>query len=203
MKPVQPSDTLAEVVGSKAIPRTEVTKKLWAYIKKNGLQDKKNKRMIKADDNAEGRVRRQGDGQHVRDDEAGQQAPQVSTHGMTRLLGTPGASLRISHAPRPRPRTPHRDVNSSPSYEPTPLSSRALPAVHRQRLRRADLRDRLVPAAAAGHRLVGDLARHPARHVHGRHVPRQPAAAADDLRARSIRCASTRRSSSASACSAC
>ena len=39
------------MVGSKAIPRTEVTKKLWAYIKKNGLQDKKNKRMIKADDN--------------------------------------------------------------------------------------------------------------------------------------------------------
>ena len=51
MKPVQPSEKLAEVVGSKPIPRTEVTKKLWAYIKKNGLQDKKNKRMIKADDN--------------------------------------------------------------------------------------------------------------------------------------------------------
>ena len=50
MKPVQPSAALSEVVGSKPIPRTEVTKKLWAYIKKNGLQDKKNKRMIKADD---------------------------------------------------------------------------------------------------------------------------------------------------------
>jgi chromatin remodeling complex protein RSC6 len=50
MKPVQPSAALSEVVGAKAIPRTEVTKKLWAYIKKNGLQDKKNKRMIKADD---------------------------------------------------------------------------------------------------------------------------------------------------------
>ena len=50
MKPVQPSDTLAAVVGSKPIPRTEVTKKLWAYIKKNKLQDQKNKRMIKADD---------------------------------------------------------------------------------------------------------------------------------------------------------
>ena len=49
MKPVQPSDKLAEVVGSKPIPRTEVTKKLWAYIKKNGLQDKKNRRMINAD----------------------------------------------------------------------------------------------------------------------------------------------------------
>ena len=50
MKPVQPSDTLAEVVGSKPIPRTEVTKRLWAYIKKNKLQDQKNRRMIKADD---------------------------------------------------------------------------------------------------------------------------------------------------------
>ena len=49
MKPVQPSAALAEVVGSMPIPRTEVTKKLWAYIKKNELQDKKNKRMINAD----------------------------------------------------------------------------------------------------------------------------------------------------------
>jgi len=50
MRPVTPSSALAEVVGSKPIPRTEVTKKLWAYIKKNGLQDKKNRRMINADD---------------------------------------------------------------------------------------------------------------------------------------------------------
>ena len=49
MKPVAPSAALAEVVGSKPIPRTEVTKRLWAYIKKNKLQDAKNKRMIKAD----------------------------------------------------------------------------------------------------------------------------------------------------------
>ena len=49
MKPVTPSVTLAAVVGSTPIPRTEVTKKLWAYIKKNSLQDPKNKRMIKAD----------------------------------------------------------------------------------------------------------------------------------------------------------
>ena len=49
MKPVQPDATLAAVVGSKAMARTEVTKKLWAYIKKNGLQDKKNRRMINAD----------------------------------------------------------------------------------------------------------------------------------------------------------
>jgi len=49
MRPVTPSAALAEVVGNKPMPRTEVTKKLWAYIKKNGLQDKKNKRQINAD----------------------------------------------------------------------------------------------------------------------------------------------------------
>jgi len=49
MRPVAPSAALAEVVGSKPIPRTEVTKRLWAYIKKNKLQDAKNKRTIKAD----------------------------------------------------------------------------------------------------------------------------------------------------------
>ena len=49
MAPVSPSPALAEVVGAKPIPRTEVTKRLWAYIKKNGLQDQKNRRMIKAD----------------------------------------------------------------------------------------------------------------------------------------------------------
>jgi chromatin remodeling complex protein RSC6 len=51
MKPVQPDAALSTVVGTKAIPRTEVTKKLWAYIKKNGLQDKKKKTNINADDN--------------------------------------------------------------------------------------------------------------------------------------------------------
>jgi len=49
MAPVTPSATLAPVVGAKPIPRTEVTKRLWAYIKKNKLQDQKNKRMIKSD----------------------------------------------------------------------------------------------------------------------------------------------------------
>jgi len=49
MKPVTPSPALAEIVGSKPIPRTEVTKRLWAYVKKNKLQDPKNRRMIKAD----------------------------------------------------------------------------------------------------------------------------------------------------------
>ena len=50
MKPVTPDSALAAVVGSTPVPRTELTKKLWAYIKKNGLQDAKNKRMINADD---------------------------------------------------------------------------------------------------------------------------------------------------------
>ncbi|HWO42641.1 MAG TPA: SWIB/MDM2 domain-containing protein [Candidatus Eisenbacteria bacterium] len=50
MKPMQPDDALSAVVGSKAIPRTEVTKKIWAYIKRNGLQDKKKKTQINADD---------------------------------------------------------------------------------------------------------------------------------------------------------
>ena len=50
MRPMTPSASLAEVVGNKPIPRTEVTKKLWAYIKKNKLQDQKNKRMINADE---------------------------------------------------------------------------------------------------------------------------------------------------------
>ena len=50
MKPVQPDEALAAVVGSNPLPRTELTKKLWAYIKKNGLQDKKAKTNINADD---------------------------------------------------------------------------------------------------------------------------------------------------------
>ncbi|MEK9804560.1 MAG: SWIB/MDM2 domain-containing protein, partial [Curvibacter sp.] len=50
MKPLTPSAALAAVVGSNPLPRTEVVSKLWAYIKKNGLQDKVNKRNINADD---------------------------------------------------------------------------------------------------------------------------------------------------------
>jgi upstream activation factor subunit UAF30 len=49
MKPLTPSANLAAVVGSKAMPRTEVVKKIWGYIKANKLQDKSNKRMINAD----------------------------------------------------------------------------------------------------------------------------------------------------------
>ena len=51
MAPVTPDGALSQVVGSKPLPRTELTKKLWVYIKKNGLQDQKNRRMIKSDDN--------------------------------------------------------------------------------------------------------------------------------------------------------
>ena len=50
MKPVQPDEKLAAVVGSKALPRTELTKKIWEYIRKHKLQDAKNKRQINADD---------------------------------------------------------------------------------------------------------------------------------------------------------
>lgn len=50
MKPVTPDAALAAVVGSSPLPRTELTKKLWVYIKKNGLQDKKTKTQINADD---------------------------------------------------------------------------------------------------------------------------------------------------------
>jgi chromatin remodeling complex protein RSC6 len=50
MAALQPSALLSEVVGSKPLPRTEVIKKIWDYIKKNGLQDSKNRRMINADD---------------------------------------------------------------------------------------------------------------------------------------------------------
>jgi upstream activation factor subunit UAF30 len=50
MKPMQPSAQLSLVVGSTPLPRTEVTKKLWQYIKRKGLQDAKERRMINADD---------------------------------------------------------------------------------------------------------------------------------------------------------
>ncbi len=49
MKPMKPSPALAAVIGSKAMPRTQVTKKIWAYIKRRKLQDRKNRRMINAD----------------------------------------------------------------------------------------------------------------------------------------------------------
>jgi chromatin remodeling complex protein RSC6 len=51
MKPVQPDDALSKVVGSSPLPRTELTKKLWDYIRKNGLQDKTKRTQINADEN--------------------------------------------------------------------------------------------------------------------------------------------------------
>jgi chromatin remodeling complex protein RSC6 len=51
MKPMRISGTLAAVIGAGPYPRTEVTKKLWAYIKRKGLQDSRERRMINADDN--------------------------------------------------------------------------------------------------------------------------------------------------------
>ena len=51
MAPVTPDAALAAVIGSKPVPRTELTKKLWDYIKKHSLQDKKDRKMIVADDN--------------------------------------------------------------------------------------------------------------------------------------------------------
>ena len=50
MKPLQPDDALAQVVGERPLPRTEITKRLWAYIKKNKLQNPKNRRNIDADE---------------------------------------------------------------------------------------------------------------------------------------------------------
>jgi len=51
MKPMKPSEALAKIVGSEPLPRSEMTKKLWEYIKKNNLQDAANKRNINADEN--------------------------------------------------------------------------------------------------------------------------------------------------------
>jgi upstream activation factor subunit UAF30 len=50
MKPMKPSASLGAVVGANPMPRSEITKKIWGYIKKNNLQDAKNRRMINADD---------------------------------------------------------------------------------------------------------------------------------------------------------
>lgn len=53
-KPVKPSEQLAQVIGSEPLPRTEVTKKIWEYIRAQNLQDPKNKTMIRADDKLRG-----------------------------------------------------------------------------------------------------------------------------------------------------
>ena len=70
MKPLTPSPALAAVVGAKPLPRTEVTKKVWEYIKKNKLQDATNKRMINADAKLKAVLKK----------------PQVSMFEMTKLI---------------------------------------------------------------------------------------------------------------------
>ena len=65
MKPLTVSADLAAVVGSGPMPRSEVVKALWVYIKKNNLQDPKNKRNINADEGLEEGIRRQSGGGHV------------------------------------------------------------------------------------------------------------------------------------------
>ena len=50
MAPITPDTVLSDIIGDKPVARTEIVKKLWAYIKKNDLQDKKNRRMINADE---------------------------------------------------------------------------------------------------------------------------------------------------------
>ena len=72
MKPMTPSAELAEVIGSTSVPRTEVTKKLWDYIKKHKLQDPANKRNINADD----KLKKVFDGKST-----------VSMFEMTKLVG--------------------------------------------------------------------------------------------------------------------
>jgi chromatin remodeling complex protein RSC6 len=71
MRPLQPDDALSAVVGSAPLPRTEVTKKVWEYIRAHNLQDPENKQMIRADDN----LRRVFDGKD-----------KVSMFEMTRLV---------------------------------------------------------------------------------------------------------------------
>ena len=50
MAPITPDTVLSDIIGDRPVPRTEIVKKIWAYIKKNNLQDKKNRRMINADE---------------------------------------------------------------------------------------------------------------------------------------------------------
>ena len=99
-----------QVVGSKPLPRTEVTKKLWAYIKKNGLQDQKNRRMIKADDNLKAVFGGKTHCQHVRDDQARKQAPEVTPD-----LSTPRAPSSPVWARARRAVILSRDQSVSPT----------------------------------------------------------------------------------------
>jgi SWIB/MDM2 domain len=83
MKPMQPSEQLAQIVGAEPLPRSEVTKKIWAHIKKQKLQNPKNMREILADDKLQPIFGAKKFG-HVSDDQGGQQAPEVSTSSQRR-----------------------------------------------------------------------------------------------------------------------
>jgi hypothetical protein len=76
MKPMQPSEHLAKIVGTEPLPRSEVTKKIWAHIKKHNLQNPKNKREILADDKLQPIFGSQKIG-HVSDDQGGEQALEI------------------------------------------------------------------------------------------------------------------------------
>ena len=185
MKPVTPSADLAEVVGSKPMPRTEVTKKLWAYIKKNGLQDAKNKRMIKADAAPEAGVRRQGHGQHVRDDQVGQQAPaKPSSEFFSRTLCSEITGARVNRAPFLFRR---RQTGGLPALSSPQVLSR--PALeHHQREQRVGV----ILAA-------GDVLVHQPRHLGGIEQP-APARCARATAGRASAAAARGAASSSSGC---
>ena len=75
-KPLQPSEELAAVVGSGPLPRGQVVSKMWEYIRLHNLQNPENRREILADDTPEGL--RQGQGDHVRDEQAPRRPSEVT-----------------------------------------------------------------------------------------------------------------------------
>ena len=93
MKPMQPSEHLAKIVGTDPLPRSEVTKKIWAHIKKHNLQNPKNKREILADDKLQPNFWQPEIG-HVSDDQGGQQAFEIRDWRVTALMN------RYAEAPR-------------------------------------------------------------------------------------------------------
>jgi upstream activation factor subunit UAF30 len=101
MRPVQPDDKLAAVVGSRPLPRSELTKKLWDYIKKNGLQDKKIRTQINADD----KLRPVFNGKS-----------QVSMFEMAKLVG-----VRISIGPRRLDSPATTGGGPGAPYNPNPI----------------------------------------------------------------------------------
>ena len=87
MKAMTPSAVLAAVIGTSPMPRTEVTKKIWDYIKKNKLQDAINRRLINADEKLRAVFGGKGQGFDVRNDEARLESPEVSERRDPTLQG--------------------------------------------------------------------------------------------------------------------